>query len=57
MDQVRARAAIEERVEMTGPLGDRFATAVDVVVRGLDELRALVRDNGDAAMRRRAGIR
>lgn len=57
LDQVRARAAIEERVEMTGPLGDRLATAVDVVARGLDELRALVRDKGDAAMRRRADIR
>lgn len=57
LDQTRSRAAVEDRVHVTGPLGERFQTSVDLVTRGLDELRGWVCEKGDAAMRARAGIR
>lgn len=57
LDQVRSRATVEERVQMTGPLGTGFESGVDLVARGLDELRAFVRAKGDGTLRRQAGLR
>ena len=56
LNQVHSRAAVEDRVVMTGPLGEHFSTAVEVVTRGLDELRELVHAKGDMLLQRRAGI-
>jgi hypothetical protein len=57
LDQVRSRKDVEERVLMTGPLGGKFGASVDLVRRGLGELRALMTDKRDAAIRGTAGIR
>lgn len=57
LSQVCTRDEVEERVLETGPLGSDLPAAVDLVARGLAELRALVADEGTVEVRRRAGIR
>jgi hypothetical protein len=57
LSQVRTRDDVAERVLETGPLGGGLPAAVDLVDRGLDELRVLVNNKGNAEMQRRASIR
>lgn len=54
---VRTKAEIRDRVQMTGPLGTKLEPSVDLVQRGLEELRQLIREKGDAKLRRLAGVR
>ncbi len=54
---VRTEAEIRERVQMTGPLGTKLEPSVELVQRGLEELRQLIREKGKSNLRRLAGVR
>lgn len=55
---VRTSDAIAARVAMTGPLPLQHRdTYREMVGRGLDEVRSFIRAKGDAAIKRRAGVR
>lgn len=56
--EVHSTEQVNERVFMTGPLpGEKFNIHAGVVQRGLEELRALMRDKATAEMKRLARIR
>jgi 7-cyano-7-deazaguanine synthase in queuosine biosynthesis len=57
LHSVRTKSEIEERIQMTGPLGSRLEGSVELIQRGLDELRAFIRETGDKNLRRLAGVR
>lgn len=56
--QVRSLSEVDNRVLMTGPIPqERLEKVVKMVHRGLEELRSLVRDKGEARLKRIAGLR
>lgn len=58
IDQVRSDQDVRERVGMSGPIPvESRDDLVDMVRRGLEEVRSLVRDKGTEEIRTRAGIR
>lgn len=58
LDQVRNKSDVQDRVVSTGPLvGPELELFTDLIGRGLDEMKRLIRDKASVEIRSSAGIR